>query len=101
MENKKTSPILVIGLILAALLLLYVFCVPQTERSTKGTDIITYVVDVGEGSTLNIRSGPGMEYPVVGSYDDEEKVVVVGLSGDWAKLDSGNWVCMDYLEAQQ
>jgi hypothetical protein len=45
-------------------------------------------------STANIRSGPGLEYPVVGQARDGQIVTVTACNQDcsWLQLDTGNWI---------
>ena len=49
---------------------------------------------------LNIRSGPGTEYPQVGRLQENETVVILETqqtgTTQWGHTDSG-WVCMDYI----
>jgi uncharacterized protein YgiM (DUF1202 family) len=47
---------------------------------------------------LNIRSGPGLNYPVVGSVANGSSVQLTGrVSGDWAELASDRWVNRTFL----
>lgn len=46
---------------------------------------------------LNIRSGPGMEWGVIGWLYAGESVMVSGAVGDWLRLESG-WAHSKYLE---
>ena len=42
---------------------------------------------------LNIRSGPGTDYPVVGCIKDNGTYTIVDTSGNWGKLKSGaGWI---------
>jgi len=50
-------------------------------------------------STLNIRTGPGTSYEKVGTYKKGDQVCVVSISDGWAQLDTGYYVCADYLSA--
>jgi uncharacterized protein YraI len=49
------------------------------------------------GSNVNIRSGPGTSYSKVGTLNKGDTVCVVSTSDGWSKLDTGNYVCSDYL----
>ncbi|HSP21764.1 MAG TPA: SH3 domain-containing protein [Planococcus sp. (in: firmicutes)] len=42
------------------------------------------------GSTVNIRSGPGLSYSVSGALEKGEKVTIVAESGDWLEISSGS-----------
>ena len=46
---------------------------------------------------LNIRSGPGMAWGVIGWLYAGESVTVSGAVGDWLRLESG-WAHSKYLE---
>lgn len=52
--------------------------------------------------TLNIRSGPGINYNVVGRFQREDRVNVRGEFGDWLKIappeTASLWVSRDYVE---
>lgn len=48
-------------------------------------------------TALNIRSGAGTSYPVVGTIRDQGVYTIVQTSGNWGKLKSGaGWICLDY-----
>jgi LasA protease len=68
------------------------------------------VIDTDGGTTLNRRSGPGAEHPVVGTVDDGETVTIEcsaygtrhtgrdGYASDlWNKLADGGWVSDAYV----
>lgn len=65
----------------------------------------SWIVPVTEGkqytvrvnSFLNVRTGPGKNYPSVGKLYNNNTVTVYATSGDWAEIGEGKWVCMDYL----
>jgi N-acetylmuramoyl-L-alanine amidase len=51
------------------------------------------------GDTLNVRSGPGVEYSVLDELSDGDIVVEAEYSGDWVRIeytmdhgDVGGWV---------
>ncbi|MGG6241272.1 peptidoglycan-binding protein [Nodosilinea sp. AN01ver1] len=47
---------------------------------------------------LNIRSGPGREYPVVGQFTNGSRIPLTGrFNVGWAQLTSGNWVDSTHL----
>jgi uncharacterized protein YraI len=50
---------------------------------------------------LNIRSGPGPEYPVVGLVGAGQQAIVTGCiqGSKWCTIDNGGWVYSDYLTA--
>lgn len=50
-------------------------------------------------SALNIRSGPGTNYPVVGRIWDMGLYVLTSVSGKWGKLKNGKgWISLDYTK---
>lgn len=44
---------------------------------------------------LNVRSGPGTGYKIVGSLAKNTVVAITEVSGNWGKY-SGGWICLDY-----
>lgn len=68
---------------------------------TKDTDNQTpagkkYTVSVN--SFLNVRSGPGKNYPSIGQLYNGNQVTVYEESNGWGRIGEGRWVCMDYLK---
>ena len=55
-----------------------------------------YVVNAG---TLNVRSGPGTSYGIIGQLSRGTQVHVVSVSGSWSKIDAPKtgWVASLYL----
>ena len=52
------------------------------------------------GSDVNIRSGPGTQYTIVGTLNYGTKVYVYSISNGWAKISLGGiyrYVSADYL----
>ena len=48
---------------------------------------------------LNIRSGPGTSYDIVGSVNKGDVYTIVETQDNWGKLKSGaGWICLDYTE---
>ncbi|MBE9136073.1 peptidoglycan-binding protein, partial [Nodosilinea sp. LEGE 07088] len=48
---------------------------------------------------LNIRSGAGFEYPVVGQFVNGSRIALTGrFSVGWAQLTNGNWVDSGHLQ---
>jgi curved DNA-binding protein CbpA len=66
---------------------------PTPVRTTPGSVIGCVIV-----SSLNIRKGPGTNFPVVGSIKNGECTTVHMISVDkmWAEVDKG-WLFLDYL----
>jgi hypothetical protein len=59
-----------------------------------------YVVATQETS-LNVRSGPGKEFPVVRKVSKGAVVEVEKTSGEWSALVGGGWVSSAYLRPYQ
>ena len=54
---------------------------------------------VNVNTNLNVRSGPGSNYPKVNSLPKNHEVYVYKVSNNWAKIDvSEEWVSEDFLE---
>ena len=48
---------------------------------------------------LNIRSGPGTSYDIVGSVKKGDTYTIVEEQKNWGRLKSGaGWICLDYTE---
>jgi lipoprotein-anchoring transpeptidase ErfK/SrfK len=54
---------------------------------TTATVTATPSIAVPDGSRVNIRSGPGTDYPVVGLFDPGTQAQVVGHYGDWWQIE--------------
>ena len=78
---------------------------PTTQPSIAshgGTPSFTnyYTIVLTRGSNLNMRSGPGSNYKVIGSIPNQAEVYVLELYPDWALVYYNNkkgWVSSDYL----
>jgi uncharacterized protein YgiM (DUF1202 family) len=46
---------------------------------------------------VNVRKGPGTQFNVVGLMEQNTKVRVVEIQGQWAHLDNDAWVYAPYL----
>lgn len=58
----------------------------------------SYIVQVA-ASALNIRSGAGTNYPVVGTIKDKGKYTIVEEKNGWGKLKSGaGWILLSYTK---
>ncbi|MBQ7160209.1 MAG: InlB B-repeat-containing protein [Clostridia bacterium] len=71
-----------------------------TSSSTPSTNLGVYVVTA---SSLNMRSGPGTDYSIVGVLSNGDAIVVTQTSGKWAYTTYGTksgWCSMNYLLAQ-
>ena len=54
---------------------------------TTVTTIVTPSLAVADGSRVNVRSGPGTDYPVMGLLDSGARAQVVGRYGDWWQIE--------------
>ena len=78
--------ILVLAMVLAVCLTAVVW--------TAGADAVEMYVKTGDGRTLNVRSGPGLEYDMIGSLNYGDRVLVdtgfVGNTG-WTAVVWGSY----------
>lgn len=62
------------------------------------TSFKSYMVKVTANS-LNIRSGPGTNYKIVGTIEDKGVYTIVDKTGTWGKLKSGaGWISLNYTK---
>lgn len=72
----------------------------SSSTSTSTTAKVNYTRYVAtQSANLNIRSGPGTNYRIVGSLKKGTKVTVTATSGSWSQIGSGKWVSTSYLSA--
>ncbi|MFX3674478.1 MAG: SH3 domain-containing protein [Paenisporosarcina sp.] len=67
---------------------------PTTSRAT-GDEVMTTV------SSLHMRSGPGLAYPILSTIKKEERMNIHERQGDWLKVSSGQatgWVASWYTK---
>lgn len=57
----------------------------------------TTVKYVTANSGLNVRSGPGTNYSIVGGLSKGTQVTVYEEQSNWSKIGTNRWVCSDYL----
>ena len=71
----------------------------STESSaTKTPETTWYKVKILH-SALNIRQGPGTNYPIVGVIRDRGVYTIVETKGTWGKLKSGKgWISLGYCK---
>src|SRR5690606_36027787 len=56
------------------------------------------------GSTVNVRTGPGLSYEVIGSMKQGDKARQISRSGDWIEIRHGNtdgWVASWLVSTEQ
>ena len=57
---------------------------------------LPYVVRI-TADVLNVRKGPGEQYPIARTVSKGEAFTIVDVSGEWGKLKSGvGWICLSY-----
>jgi uncharacterized protein YgiM (DUF1202 family) len=76
------------GLLLATTILVHV------PSASAFSDVVTVTA-----SGLNIRTGPGTGYPVIGSLGYGQTVSVNDASGGWYRLSSGGWIASNYTSS--
>lgn len=54
---------------------------------------------VNVNTVLNVRSGPGTNYPVVGQLSNGTIVTVYEQQNGWGRIGDSRWVSMNYLSA--
>lgn len=69
--------------------------VNEILRANKGTS--KYKVVVSGNSVLNIRSGPGTNYSIVGALAKDSVVEVLSTSGGWARISRG-YIAATYIK---
>lgn len=70
---------------------------PNTGTNTPSANSTLTIT----GNTLNIRSGPGTNYEVVGSLAKGDKVTRLGTEGEWYRIQHGNvtgYISVDYAQ---
>lgn len=67
------------------------------EPSNPESDDMNEVMYVTANSGLNIRSGAGTGYRIVGGLPKGAQVTVKQMSNGWARIGDGQWVCAQYL----
>lgn len=50
-------------------------------------------------NVLNIRTGPGTQYEIIGTISDHGAYTIVQVKNNWGKLKSrAGWICLNYTE---
>jgi N-acetylmuramoyl-L-alanine amidase len=61
----------------------------------RSNDSDCYRITAGK---LNVRSGPGTQFGVIGSVNKGDIVEIEAVSGDWGRIDSDGWIHTGYLQ---
>ncbi len=72
------------------------------ERPISAT-LESGVVSTNSGIGLNVRSGPGLNFPVIGGAEDGNSLNLIGspvfANGyRWQRVTTGGWVATDYVD---
>ena len=68
----------------------------KDEENESTEDSKQFLIKVTAG-TLNIRSGPGTAYNIVGKIRDQGVYTIVSERGSWGELKSGaGWISLNY-----
>ena len=95
----------VVCLVISASLVTSSFAMPVLAAENTGIETSSVTRSVPgyykcTGSDVNIRSGPGTQYTIVGTLNYGTKVYVYSISNGWAKISLGGiyrYVSADYL----
>lgn len=71
----------------------------RTDIKEDNTNVVTATYNryVKVNTLLNVRSGPGTGYNVVGRKYNGDKVTVYKESSNWSNIGTNEWVSSDYL----
>ena len=73
----------------------------SSSSSNAGTAVNYTRYVATQSAPLNIRSGPGTNYNIVGSLSKGTKVTVMATSGKWSRIGTNRWVSSEYLSASR
>lgn len=65
------------------------------KNVSKNTTVNKYVNVM---TRLNIRSGNGTSYKIIGKLNNGKMVTVYETRGNWSRIGDNMWVCSDYLK---
>ena len=71
----------------------------RTDTKEDNTNVVTATYNryVKVNTLLNVRSGPGTGYSIVGRKYNGDKVTVYKESSNWSNIGMNEWVSSDYL----
>lgn len=71
----------------------------RTDTKEDNTNVVTATYNryVKVNTSLNVRSGPGTGYSIVGRRYNGDKVTVYKESSNWSNIGTNEWVSSDYL----
>jgi uncharacterized protein YgiM (DUF1202 family) len=67
---------------------------PTSEATAEAEATVEATTGAVANAPANLREGPGIDFPVVGTAQQGEALTIVGRNeaGDWYQLDSGAWI---------
>lgn len=72
--------------------------VPTASTSMPGEAVNEPVRYVAAANGLNVRTGPGTNYPRIHTYPKGTPIKIVRRIGNWGySVGAGGWLCTDYL----
>lgn len=79
----------------------FIFSNDQGSGNTSSSSSEKYTRYVDVNTSLNVRKGPGMNYSIVDSLRDGEKVTVYETKSGWSRIGSSRWVSSEYLTSKK
>ncbi|MBR7092803.1 MAG: SH3 domain-containing protein [Clostridia bacterium] len=77
---------------------------PPTTPSTTGEPMVVQSIGYCTADSLNVRTGPGLDYRGIGGLRFAEQVEVLDKEGDWYKIrfgDGAAYVSAQYISAEK
>ena len=69
---------------------------PYVEKADSSQNFVSYIIKINT-DVLNIRSGAGTNYKIVGQVKKYELYTIVDEKNGWGKLKSGaGWIALNY-----
>ena len=69
----------------------------QEVNNEKPVVTSTYSRYVKVNTSLNVRTGPGTNFNIVASLQNNNQVTVYETIGNWSRIGTNQWCCSDYL----
>lgn len=74
--------------------------VHEEARTESETDAFPFRAKVTAEPSLNVRSGPGVEYETLSELPTGTAVTVIGGCDGWGELPDGGWIKLKYAERE-
>lgn len=81
---KSIIKVIVLSVILSLIITVMLPCISSAQSTT--------VIQVTAVDGLNVRTGPGMQYPVIKVLEYGSRWYTIGSSGGWLTLGTNQWV---------